>query len=343
MHSLQLTFVYCMLTLFSGNPTALKDESSTSHRLKCVSANAINVTPAATNILLQSKDGGQTWQDISNGLPKNEQPEGFFAGNSDVYLYYRGEMYHSVNNLSAPVWKKDDVLDRRCTSVAFNRSAVVAFNNEGQIYQKIANKGTWSPTYTAFKNPSLETIFEISDGSVLLGCRNGLYKSSDKGKTWKQVLNEGWVMDLVESEGVIIGTGQSGIMRSTDNGEHWEWVIREGGVGIDVERINGGFAAVSYNASMKSRRIHISRDGGKSWTAIDDGLRPAMSISSIKQVDKYLICGHPDGIFRSSDMGKTWYIVHPPIGFTFDIDKKQVFKIYTSGDVLYALAGSSGC
>ena len=126
-------------------------------------------------------------------------------------------------------------------------------------------------------------------------------------------------MDMVESEGVLIGTGQNGIMRSTDNGEHWEWVISEGGVGIAVERIDGGFAAISYNTSTKSRRIRISLDSGKTWKAIDEGLQPSLSISSIKQMGEYLICGHPDGIFRSSDMGKTWNIVHPSVDNAFKI------------------------
>ena len=150
MHSLQLTFMYCVLTLFSSDPTALKYNSSPSARLKCIAANPVNVVPGVTNILLQSKDGGQTWQDISNGLPKDEQPEGFFAGKSDVYLYYRDEMYHSISNLNAPDWKKENVLDRRCTSVAFNSSSIVAFNNEGQIYQRMPAKGNWLTTYTNF-------------------------------------------------------------------------------------------------------------------------------------------------------------------------------------------------
>jgi len=155
---------------------------------------------------------------------------------------------------------------------------------------------------------------------------------------------------LVESEGVLIGTSQSGIIRSTDNGESWERVISEGGVGIAVERIDGGFAAISYNTSTKSRRIRISLDSGKTWKAIDEGLQPSLSISSIKQMGKYLICGHPDGIFRSSDMGKTWNIVHASVESTFKIpnflpssDNRKVFKIYVSGNVLYAVARDSGC
>jgi photosystem II stability/assembly factor-like uncharacterized protein len=211
------------------------------------------------------------------------------------------------------------------------------------------------PIYTNLKNQSMETIFETSDGTVFAGCRNGLYKSADRGESWKQVQNEGWAMDMVESEGVLIATGQNGIMRSTDNGEHWEWVISEGGVGIAVERIEGGFAAISYSTKTKSRRIRISLDKGKSWKAIDEGLQPSLSISSIKQVGGYLICGHPDGIFRSSDLGKTWNMVHRNVdrneflySATLNIidpfkNPGKVFKIYVSGNVLYAVARSAGC
>ena len=143
-------------------------------------------------------------------------------------------------------------------------------------------------------------------------------------------------MKMVESDGILMATSQGGIIRSTDDGENWDRVISEGGVGIAVERINGGFAAISYNTSTQSRRIHISLDSGKTWKAIDEGLQPSLYISSIKQMGEYLICGHPDGIFRSSDMGKTWNIVHSGVD-------KRLFTIYVSGKILYAVLGGLGC
>jgi len=342
MHFLQISLLYYMLSFVSGDP-ALEYPSSSSTKMVrsipiAIGTNPIttnNAKPAAANIILQSKDGGQTWQDISHGLPENEPPEDFFAGESDIYLRVKNEMYRSKSNLKTPVWEKEHVLDPRCTSIAFNHSGVIAYNNEGQVYQKMPSMGTWSPIYTNFKKKSVRTIFETSDGTIFLGCENGLYKSADRGRSWKQVLHEGWVMDLVESEGVLIGTGENGIMRSADNGERWEWVINEGGVGIAVERIDGGFAAISYDPKTISRRIRISSDSGKTWKAIDEGLEPSLSASSIKQMGEYLICGHPDGIFRSSDMGKTWNIVYS--------SDRKMFKIYVSGNVLYAVAIDSGC
>jgi hypothetical protein len=129
-------------------------------------------------------------------------------------------------------------------------------------------------------------------------------------------------------------------------------------VGIDVEPIEGGFAAISCNTTTMSRRIHISLDRGKTWKAIDEGLRPSLFISSIKQMGGDLICGHPDGIFRSSDLGKTWNMVQPSVDknefkFTRTLNiidpyskepyPGKVFKIFVSGNVLYAVARNAGC
>jgi photosystem II stability/assembly factor-like uncharacterized protein len=371
------SFVYVpvfLIIVFLLNSFVLKDKKAwegTTERTKSITSATLSdkslVDPSAKvpvvkvnrdklgleKIIFKSTDGGKTWLNMSKWLPEMEQPENFFAGESDLYLQVKNVMYRSKSNLVSPVWEKENVPDPQSASIAFNRSGIMAFNYKGQIYKKTPAAKTWLPIHTNFNKHSMRTVFETTDGTEFLGYDHGLYKSTDKGKNWKQVQNEGWVMNIVESEGVLVATGQKGIMRSTDNGEHWEWVISEGGVGIAIERIEGGFAAISYNTTTKSRRLRISLDRGKTWQAIDEALRPSLSISSIKQMGKYLICGHPDGIFQSSDMGKTWKNVYP------SVDKKEfkfvptlndsfsepvkVFRIHVSGDVLYAVAGSDGC
>ncbi len=352
MDLLQLT-LYCMLSVFSSDPALERPTLAETNFLSC--ATTVNtVTPVVTNIIYQSKDGGQTWQDISEGLPVNVEPEDFFAGESDVYMRIKNDLYRSKINLTKPVWEKENGLDLRSPSIAFNRSGVIAYNYDGKIYRKASASNNWLPVYTNSKKQSMNNIIETSDGTLFLGSGNGLYKSVDKGQSWKQVQNEGWVMDIVESDGVLIGTGQNGIMRSTDNGEHWEWAISEGGVGIAVERITGGFAAIAYSSRKQSRIIYTSLDNGKTWKSISENLLPALSISSIKQVGNFLLCGHPDGIYRSADMGKTWQLVQSGVGVkklvfvptwntaTYS-DSGKVFKLYVAGNAVYAVAVNSGC
>ena len=143
-------------------------------------------------------------------------------------------------------------------------------------------------------------------------------------------------MKLVESNGVLIATSQNGILRSTDDGENWDCVLNEGGVGIAVERIKGGFAAITANTESETRRVRTSYDGGKTWQPIDAGLPADLRIASIIQVGENFFCGHPTGIFRSSDKGKTWKLLLPSI-------EDKVFNLYVSGNVIYAIPRNGGC
>lgn len=372
MHLLHLTFMHFMLTFFSIEPALENSLVSPTKNVKSITANdsaKSNTRPGATNLIYQSIDGGKTWQDISYTLPENEQPV-FFAGEAGLYLRYKDKMYYSKSNLKIPVWEEENNVDPRYAgdhpfdgSIAFNPSGVTAYGWNVQVYQKMepAGRGAWTPVYPSLKEVMngtrrnwVGTVFETSDGTIFFGGAGGLHKSADKGKNWKHVIQQGVVTSLVESKGVLIGTGSGGIMRSTDNGEHWDYAIREGGSGIAAERIDGGFAAISYNTKTKSRSMHVSFDTGKTWNRIDAGLPPSPNISSIKQIGNYLICGHPDGIFRSSDMGKTWVMVHGSVEDTTMASTQprsiaspngniKVFAIFVSGNVVYAVAGSGGC
>ena len=226
-------------------------------------------------------------------------------------------------------------LDISNSNIAPGDAPKFAYKQGGQFLQKVNGTDLWLPLYPNLDKEGIRIVLE-REGRVFMVCNNGLFKSTDNGKIWKQVYKAGGVMKLAESDGVLMATSQNGILRSTDDGENWVSVLHEGGVGIDVESIKGGFAAITYNTESETRRVRTSYDGGKSWQPIDADLPASFSVASIVEAGEYFFCGHPAGIFRSSDKGKTWKLVYPSIG-------SKVFNLSVSKNVVYAVPKEGGC
>jgi len=355
-----------LLVLFLLNSFILKEKKAGDKTTKGTKSGHVT-------IIYRSTDGGQSWQDISEGLPKNLQREGVrrdgvVANEHGLYLSAGNGVYHSEPNSTTRFWTKE-MLTGNQRNLTPGNNGIFAYDFRGQFLKKIYGQRDWLPMYTNFqeqavrmnktidwmytnyKEKQVSSVFETTGGTILIGSNNAIYKSINSGKTWKYVHVGGWIMKLVESNGVLLGASTKGILRSTDDGENWDSVISEGGAGVAVERIDGGFAAIVNNTITKTNTIHISLDNGKTWNAIGDELQPSWSsslmtkigliqsslyISSIKQVGKYLICSRSDGIFRSFDMGKTWKkLLLPAI-------ENYGFNLSVSGNVIYAIP-NKGC
>ncbi|MFD0765612.1 WD40/YVTN/BNR-like repeat-containing protein [Mucilaginibacter lutimaris] len=340
---------------------------------KEVDKTTVKANSSPVTIIYKSADGGQTWQDISAGLPENLRKEGvrkdgFFANENGFYLRAGNGLYHNESNPSSPSWTKE-IVPAKQRNIAPASNGMFAYNFRGQFLRKVNGQHDWVPMfknfqeqavrlngtkdwmYENFTEKQVSSVFENTAGTVFVGSNNAIYRSGDKGKTWKYVQVAGWVNKMVELNGVILAASSKGILRSTDNGEHWDSVMDEGGAGIAVEPIAGGFAAIVNNTTTQINTIHISLDGGKNWSEIGEELQPSQSslhmkkiglsktplaVLAIKQMGKYLICGRTDGIFRSADMGKTWeQLPLPAIG-------NLGFDLSVSGNVIYVVP-NKGC
>jgi photosystem II stability/assembly factor-like uncharacterized protein len=305
-------------------------------------------------IVFKSTDGGKTWQDISEGLPENLgldsiRGNSFFANDKGLFLRVANVLYHSTPNATAPFWTKEIFHDED-SSIAPGRSGTFYW---GVNLKKTNGTSVWSPIFENFQEPRIRTAFETAEGAIFIGTDRGLFKTDNSGKTWKHVYAGGLVGNLAESNGVLLATSMRKIIRSTDNGGNWALAISEDSVAFDVKPIKGGFAAITSSSESNTRRLSTSYDGGKTWQIIDSGRqdkvdidsiwrtwndRPFLqrSMTSIIQVGENLFCTHPDGIFRSSDKGKTWKLLLPSV-------KDKGFNLFVSGNVIYAIPSKGGC
>jgi photosystem II stability/assembly factor-like uncharacterized protein len=311
-----------------------------------------------TNMILQSTDGGQTWVDVSSGLPGDLQINCVYADDDHIILGHDHGLYRS-SSTRIPNWIPDLLLDERITNIFPGKTSLYARSPMRGFMKEIKGTGIWKPVFSQLNGDVVRTFLETEDGNLFVGCNKGIYKSSDNGNTWKLVFTDGFVSELVAAEGIIIAGSNLGILRSTDSGEHWEKVLVEDRPTRKTTYFEGRFYAIStgigsYQDAINdpgraTNRLRTSKDGGKTWECIDENLStirfmysinqnaaPVRMINDIEKLGKYLICSLDNGIYRSADYGKTWTLVLQPVN-------RKNFKLAVSGKTIYAVPIFEGC
>ncbi len=310
---------------------------------------------AGVKIVFKSTDGGKIWQDISKGLPENLPKDSirgnsFFANDKGLFFKVGSGLYHSRPNATGPFWTKA-LLPGEYSSIAPGKSGIVAYNSWTINVKKTDGTSIWSPVFDTFQIPVVRSAFETAGGAIFIGTQKGFFKTDDNGVTWKYVYAGSLVGHMAELDGVLLATNWRRMIRSTDNGENWTPVTSDTSVVWDVKQIQGGFAAMTSTSASNPRGIRTSYDGGKTWQPNNAGNKVVIDSiwrtwndrpntkafgTSIFQLGENLVCTHRDGIFSSSDKGKTWKLFLPAV-------KDKVFSLFVSGNVIYAIPGKGGC
>src|SRR6186997_2041483 len=122
--------------------------------------------PGVANIVFKSTDGGQTWQDISKGLPENLQKDSirgnsFFANDKGLFLRVGDGLYHSTPNATAPFWTKAFFPDED-SSIAPGKSGIFYW---GVNLKKTNGTSVWSPIFKNFQETRIRSVFETAGGA----------------------------------------------------------------------------------------------------------------------------------------------------------------------------------
>ncbi|MBC3908057.1 WD40/YVTN/BNR-like repeat-containing protein [Undibacterium umbellatum] len=172
------------------------------------------------------------------------------------------------------------------------------------------------------RHPPFRELYLARDKSLVALIDNGVVRSSDQGKTWTRVFEEdrhrrsGFFVRQKKQLLLVIRGGN--IYASKDEGKTW----RMRGISADVNWSSYlGYRGGKYLNKIDDRgyifvcdqdKLHISENGGKSWSSqkpLPTLLGPTQSILNIA-FDKnkvYLLSQH--ALIVSEDRAKTWNVV----------------------------------
>ncbi len=211
--------------------------------------------------------------------------------------------------------------------------------SDGQL-----NTGTVGAIAVAESNPNIVIagMGEHPARGVMTSMGDGVYKSTDAGKTWKHIgLDETrHISDVIihptnpdivfiSAQGAQYGPSQQrGVYRSLDGGATWQRVLfvdeNTGASSISMDMKN---PSILYAAMWQHRRypwtmesggpssgIYKSTDGGSTWKKLKEGLpkefgKAGISVSRANNELVYAVIeakGTKGGVYKSTDAGKKW-------------------------------------
>lgn len=226
----------------------------------------------------------------------------------------------------------------------------------GNVWKTQNSGTTWIPIFDVYGSYSIGTIsMDPNNPNVLwlgtgennsqrsVGFGDGVYKSIDAGKTWKNVgLKKSEhiakiIIDPNNSDNIYVASqgplwnsgGERGLYNSIDGGKTWLRILHvNNDTGISDVVMDHDNNNIMYASTYQRRRhfgiivaggpdggIYKSVDKGKTWKKLKNGLpggdlgRIGLAISPQKSNVVYaLITAKKDtkGFYRSEDYGETW-------------------------------------
>lgn len=245
--------------------------------------------------------------------------------------------------------------DRSHYFVAVASGGVWKTTNAGTTWTPVFdNEGSFSIGCVAMDptNPNVVWVGTGENNSQRsVGYGDGVYKSTDGGKTWTNVGLKASehigkiLIDPRNSDTVYVAAqgplwkegGDRGLYKTTDGGKTWDKVLSiDDNTGVTDVVLDPRNPDVLIAASWQRRRhvwtiinggpgsgIHRSTDGGKTWKKITTGLPPGdlgrigLAIAPTDPDIVYAIVEAADnagGIHRSTDRGVTWEKRNPYVG-----------------------------
>jgi photosystem II stability/assembly factor-like uncharacterized protein len=250
----------------------------------------------ASDAAVVSDDAGETWAPLGSGLTAASvrrlfsTPAGWYAGVASGGLMRL--------DIKSGRWVREGLIAEGTVSTVSAAHSVAA-----------RAKPTAATIFSAAVND-----LTFSDKSWFAATEEGLFKSSDAGKSWSRLSFSSLPLPVdsvrVSRDGAEIRIVSShGMVFSNDAGRSWQWhdlpLDSYGALRLEI-------ADASTLLVTSPSGLYISRDDGATWTKAQSGL-PASAISDLLvRPEFWVVSSETGGLYISRDQGANWSRVEGP-------------------------------
>lgn len=238
--------------------------------------------------------------------------------------------------------------------IGVNNGGVWKTNDFGRTWKPIFDDQSTGSVGDVAVAPSNPDVVYVASGEGIqrpdLGVGNGVYKSTDAGRTWVNMgLKDGQqigsiIIDPTNENRVFVAVlghpyganAERGVYRSLDGGKNWEKVLYKdentGAIQVAFDPKNPNIVYADLWAARQGpwengawqgaeSGLFKSMDGGNTWKKLTKGLPTyeqglgrvgfCIAPSDPNRLYATVDAGKFGGIYRSDDAGESWYLTNP--------------------------------
>jgi len=256
-----------------------------------------------------------TWEEVT--LPDSIGAGSICFYNNDIYLATGNGVYHSNDNCEN--WEYIGLGQYPIWSIYVSTTGNL-YAGTGSRFFKYAGNYQWDLLYKPDEASNILSIYESDSGYIFFGNWGGIFRSTDGGISWTEVLDL-WNTEVVESitensDGILYAGSTSiygdscGIYKSVNGGATWYLVgLKYHFISsVVINSDNEIYAGTNGHWTIGTGRIYKSVDNGQTWNIVFDN-HYILSLS-INEYDE-VAAASETGIFCTYDHGLTWDNITP--------------------------------
>ncbi|HTH54594.1 MAG TPA: hypothetical protein VL728_01025 [Cyclobacteriaceae bacterium] len=254
-----------------------------------------------TAIIYRSSDGGKNWTPFDNGIPRDATVSLFLVLGDKILTTTD---YHGIYSIDQgeKQWKRIDQnlpKDADLNAIAKSGNTLVIATLKHGILISSDEGATWVSAVTKI-NSSVRAL-HANAGFLLAGADDGIYKSTDKGSTWKKVFNGPQVNGFAQRNKSIYAGLSNGAIHSNDDGGTWKYIYQPHAM-HDIAADNNAVYVMTLGDGLKK-----SENEGLTWEVINSGLGTLnLYTFELKAFANKIFVAQWYGIYSSSNSGASW-------------------------------------